>query len=337
MTRRAFSLIEVLISVVVLGLGLLGLAAVFPVVLAQQRSVTDASVGVSVERSAVAFLRGAVTRANEAGNTNAAGRRGWNVLLGDTQWSRLPTGSRHGPWTTATISAGASGQAAGFGMDPTDGALYLGGSASHLERIPVGARLSPTPYTSEAQPRFVWDFVPRRVDQGRPGTDADDAVQVAVFVRRLDAGLRLSPGVTLSDALTGGMPGAPATPDQNRRVAVAVDASGRPANDGVGVTGRNYSPIVQAVYRLDPGDLTKVDFQNTPLRPFLLQIGQQFVDQIGEVHRVVQVVGGGTPYAVVEPALSSELTRVAGDQGGAWMLATPHLPAAVSVLTIERR
>ena len=51
MNRRAFSLIEGLIAVLVLGVGLLGLAAVFPVVITQQRDAVDVIQGMALRRA----------------------------------------------------------------------------------------------------------------------------------------------------------------------------------------------------------------------------------------------------------------------------------------------
>jgi Tfp pilus assembly protein PilV len=48
----AFSLIEVLISVLVLALGLLGLGAMFPVIIRQQRQATDATLGTMAANAA---------------------------------------------------------------------------------------------------------------------------------------------------------------------------------------------------------------------------------------------------------------------------------------------
>ncbi len=56
--RRAFSLIEILIAVIILGLGLLGLAALFPVVIREQRIGTDNVLGVTVANSARAIVDG---------------------------------------------------------------------------------------------------------------------------------------------------------------------------------------------------------------------------------------------------------------------------------------
>ena len=49
---RGFTLIEVLIGVLVLSLALLGLGALFPVVLREQRIARETVLGVSVQRSA---------------------------------------------------------------------------------------------------------------------------------------------------------------------------------------------------------------------------------------------------------------------------------------------
>src|SRR5690606_17226744 len=55
--KRAFSLVEVLIAILVLGLGMLGLGAVFPAVISEQRRSFDSISGESVARQVEALLR----------------------------------------------------------------------------------------------------------------------------------------------------------------------------------------------------------------------------------------------------------------------------------------
>jgi len=54
--RRAFTLVEVLMAAVVLAIGLIGLAAVFPVVITQQREAVDKSQAITAAASADALL-----------------------------------------------------------------------------------------------------------------------------------------------------------------------------------------------------------------------------------------------------------------------------------------
>ena len=56
-TRPGFSLVEVLIAILILGLGMLGLAAVFPVVIAQQREAVDTVRGEAAASTAEAIVR----------------------------------------------------------------------------------------------------------------------------------------------------------------------------------------------------------------------------------------------------------------------------------------
>ncbi|MFN9951596.1 MAG: prepilin-type N-terminal cleavage/methylation domain-containing protein, partial [bacterium] len=68
---RAFTLIEVLLGVLILGLGLLGLASVFPLVVKQQRAAQDVVRGVAAAGGAEAVLRG------HSVLNDPSGKKGW--------------------------------------------------------------------------------------------------------------------------------------------------------------------------------------------------------------------------------------------------------------------
>jgi type II secretory pathway pseudopilin PulG len=317
---RAFSLVEVLISIVVLALGLLGLAAVFPAVVSQQRQATDSVLGASAQNSVTTYLKGSFAL-NKASYPNSpaggiipdSNQRGWMLLAGNTAWSpplAFP-GYLDGDFVMPTGNSGDP-----IAIDPATGKLTItglggpgawnpGGTTSI--DLPAAERLNPAPFTAGSQPLYVWDVAARRVAAGVTPNAAndrlglqDDSVQLAIFIRRIDTGIRKPIGRSLSDVLGGNVPAA------DQRVPVAEDATSlRPTFDGMGGgTAPNYSNI-HAIsfdfhnYDVTNPDTTKQRFDrlrldtsgNFPqLVPYVQQIGQKFVDSWGVVHTVSSLV-----------------------------------------------
>lgn len=280
---RGFSLIEVLVSVVVLALGLLGLAAVFPTVVRQQRLASDGVEGASLERSVrewVSNHAGLNSKVANAARPNAQGlfaradRRGWMTLLGEPGWSEMintnsmqfPTyWSYQGEWVVPNTQGGSE---IGINIDRATGNMLVGGAASYDDAsamfsggvpIPLVERLIPTPdLAAGVTPRFVYDFAARRIDVGvqraaNPNNTTfvniasnDDQIEIAVFVRRIDSSIRVPQGSSLANVLLSRN----VTPAQ-RRVPVAADGANRPTNDGQGLpTGLNYSGLHLANFDL---------------------------------------------------------------------------------------
>ncbi|MBU6414070.1 MAG: hypothetical protein KGS45_11415 [Planctomycetes bacterium] len=215
----AFSLIEVLIGVLILALGLLGLAAVFPVVVRQQRTAADQTQGLIVARNAEAYLRGhTLTTTRSVPNASVPGggllapsdpipeqnRRGLDILRyqGVTATNPYSTWSfnaanpdRPGPWEIPTYSlvytnpdrgnmlVAATNQTAGVQFAQRD-RLWPAAYSS------VDTRVDDNKYANE--PRYIWDVATRRVDPGTPSNVGDDGIQFAVFVRRIDSSIRVS-------------------------------------------------------------------------------------------------------------------------------------------------
>lgn len=386
--RGGFSLIEVLISITVLSLALLGLAAVFPAVVKQQQRASDSAQGDSASRSAQDFV-GGLEFMNKPTDLSlfapyltggGAERyvdnyaRGWTSLLVDTRWSLAsprdadsPESGRRvtGKWEVPTITTG--GGTAVLSMDKATGDLTIGKIATATDpnnagfvRVKTSERLSPRPFSTGADPRFVWDIAARRTYSGRLNAGVltpdllHDGIEVAVFVRRIDSAIRLTGDTTLVQVL-----GDPASvPTGARRVPVAADAAGRPSNDGRGGDTPSYSPIWSVAFkrvkrtdvptgesRYEP-DLIDVTAPVVPtgttadaatVAQYAGQIGQKLLGLSGTVFTVIDLVrdptDGRTVTAVrVEPSLrrqdftkDSELKDVPPVE----VLMTPQVPAAV--------
>lgn len=328
----AFSLIEVLIAVLVLGVGLLGLASVFPVVITQQRQASDVIMG----RAASAAVRDAILTNPDIvgelasqdgrldpgepdtadgvpnngqgevifgqGNNFASDEVRYNPVTGfsylweaDWRWGdgslRLPAS-----YLTDFIRDG--------GMrfrDPLE--RSLAGVPGAAPDLPVAARLFPQPGAFPGQafdgPQFVWDFVPRR--------SATGSIQLAVFVRRIDTGIRVPSGRTLSDLLLRipsdpelhpvGRDPATGEPTLNGTGEYAIPVSARalaiPSSDYQASREYNANPQIPVLLdglRLQVSGETEVStVRGAELRYAALR-GQRIVDNFGVVRRVVEVL-----------------------------------------------
>jgi type II secretory pathway pseudopilin PulG len=374
-TRAAFSLVEVLISIVVLALGLLGLAAVFPAVVGQQRAATDSVLGQAVQNAVESYLLNQA-RLNQASVPNpltdppanpirAANQRGVQLLTANNAWSPPvnPAGTRHndlaGDWSPVSTTLGGGP----ISLDAATGLMRITGTAGGnppsptIIDIPLTQRLSPLPYSTSSQPLYVWDFVARRIPAGRTPVSAtdtfgleDDSVQLAVWVRRIDTGIRKPVNKNLADVLTGTGLAAPT----DRRVPVAEDTnSTRPTFDGLG--GSN-APNYSGIHRVDwdlaaalPGNSRHVYPQGSyitldptnafpQLTPYARLAGQKLVDSFGVVHTVTNFLDRDpadltTTIEVTPPIDLGDYTYwPSGLARGFWF--TTQVPAAVFVITV---
>lgn len=365
---RGFSLVEILIAVFVLALGLVGLAAIFPTVVRQQQVSSDQVVALSASRSAIASLRGnrELGRAMEeqgvvVGNdllhvsstetgVTAQQLMGWHVLTWNQGWSPagqwvlpvgapLSVGATTGELLIGTTPARIRPSFGNVSRTPVDTLVQRGGV-----RIPITDRLWPSPINNTpgaptTSPRFVWDMVARRVDAGLahgsattsagvPPTYRDDDVEIAIFVRHIDPGIRAGAAQTVGDALLpNGTTGIP------RALPVGADAqTGMPTLDGTGA----YSAPRALEYRVR--DRTGVNRREIDLKgertlallPLAGQMGQLLLDDVGVVHRVTEVIGPSpSDRAVFRVAVDPEMSLDLGT-----VVYTPQVPASVEVYRV---
>ncbi|MEK6701819.1 MAG: prepilin-type N-terminal cleavage/methylation domain-containing protein [Planctomycetota bacterium] len=321
-TRAGFTLVEVLIGVLVLSLALLGLGALFPVVLREQRMARETVVGVSVQRSAAAYFENS-GGLNPPGQPNGAPPiSGWVKLRPalTTRWECTLD-----PFRPYLYPYPASGNMA---IGP------LGGSTP----LPLTDRLFPGGVNST--PTMVWDMaVCRSVPSGAISNGMQQqlspqmtAMRVAVFTRRIDPKIRVRPGFTLYQDLEAGVV-----------QAVAVDNSGTPTLNGIG----NYAvplyagvfvaptPVLNGMYPvlvLDAANSTAAAIRGAS------QVGQLLVDNLGIVRTVTSVDG----YRLtVTPPMDKNAKRVsdnysAGTGEGLQVTFTPGVASTAAVLTIRR-
>lgn len=273
---RAFSLVEVLIAVLVLALGLLGLGAVFPMVMREQRIATETTLGLSARNAAEQMLFSNAAFARDGGP-------GWGALreyVIDNQQNR-------GDWVAVVPERSDLAQL---------NAYLLPDASSPTAVIPLAQRLYPLPYSTGEQPRFVWDLAARLVDPGRPDTSP---LRVALFLRPIDPGIRTSQGDNGARSLTATLVD-PSIPGRDRRNPVSLDRDGRPTLDGTRQRGAQYATPVVAEAAIGPGVDPDVHNQlvlQNVLQPsmddevggvLLVTPGQRFLDRDGRLYTVTQ-------------------------------------------------
>ncbi len=287
--RTAFSLVEVLIAILVLSLGLLGLGAVFPTILRQQRLATQTTLGLTAQNAAGPIL---------GSNDNfRPGGRGWPALR---EYVLVATGGTDGEWIPVEPEATDPGHLGSYILsDPND--------PTNPVFLPLSQRLYPLPYSTEVEPRFVWDMAARITDTADP---ANSPLMVAVFLRPIDTGIK--PGfrdagsgnrepyslvATLLDKNLG---------NRFRRNPISVNSNGEPTFDGRRDRSARYAtPIVAELgspgIEIDPRFFALVDVlslgtDDAIAVTLLAQRGQRFIDRNGEVFTVAAVerdrVGG---------------------------------------------
>lgn len=365
--RRGFSLIEILIAIVVLSIGLLGLAAIFPVVIREQRIASDRILAEPAADQAEAFLKAhrvLNTPDPEPDPDLPANDPRRNL----TRWERFATrssgttpqlfiyDSRAGTGSDLRVVDEIKVVASGRGPTLADLSLEWDLNEDPIV-IPVAQRLIPGPEESGQDPRFVWDFVLYRPNA--------EILRAIVFVRRIDQNIRVprrdrddDPDLgrlTLADVLMGryGVRGI------ERRIPVGVSrATGAPTNDGTG----EYSPILlaqvdvvltrQLALNAERPDLVVVDVGmagNWPARQETLlgRVGQLIVMRSSPtelaIHRVVGVpteaeigrtIGNDRVVLRVEPPLQSNSIVEPQFFGYRQVFFTPQIPAAVRIVDL---
>lgn len=342
----AFSLIEVMLGVLILALGLLGLAAVMPAVVAQQRTAANTTLGVSVIESAKSYIA-------QRTDFNRVGRRfPTGDQLGIGVWHFNDFWSRDYEW------------AAPVEVDEKTGTFSLGVNPQTDVVIPVGERLWPSPGSGRGAPMFVWDFSARRVPSNwqLEGDDPDTLkpeIEIVVFVRRIDPGIRPSGGKTLWNLLVD--PSDPFWEPDFLAVGEQMN-TGLPTLNGTGV----YSLPKRLDVRFDPLpgesrtrlvllDETSTGFiamgqpnggQNNNdaiLRNLASTPGQKLVDNLGNIHTVIGP-DPDDPDAILladpVPAWVNTESEVGLPGVEVWdslhqVIFTPQIPAAVEVFRLR--
>lgn len=365
----AFTLIEVLMSIFVLALGLLGLGALIPGIIREQRVASDRTLGIVVANDARAYLNarpdllrlGLKPRVGTGLSTGTGREFGFGSLLLDDEWSEAYE------WDLAGLDVG---------VYEDEGNVVIGDRVGGVDpaRIPLSDRLYPTPASNLDEPQFVWDFVARRLppieDDGfsllvdseytptSPSPELSQwraGLEIAVFVRRVDTGIRVPARETGYTVMLGLASGNPIMPVGLTEMGALTGAGG---NTGQGeiyappmTLAAEYDGRRSNVLRLEgdgaasgpiPGGSVALD---NKLR-LASQVGQQLVDNLGNVYTVEETLDFGSNFAEVRvrPGIDGWIPRTSGgtprwDDEAAWteirqVVFVPQPPATVIVFRV---
>ncbi|MDX2016326.1 MAG: hypothetical protein SFY95_01645, partial [Planctomycetota bacterium] len=362
------------LAVVVLALGLLGIAAVFPVVIRQQRDSRDQTLSVGMLQAAPAMLEAA---AEGKGLLSPAQHWYDDRALSSTSNPVFPPPPASNPpvpfdpyasvqydyrWETQFDWWGANfyqsrDRITVFERFRQRGELVIGGGTRAPESddlppvltgipfspdqrlvFPQSARLMPA-IGSGLDPEFVWDVVARRTRRG--------SVEIAVFIRRIDGRIPVQANERLADVLS--------EVDSNgrpRALAIAEDSGERSlGNGGVGNSGAVYSFVrsVGRAARSQPSvtivnareGTVELNDTTTPSTTLTLrQIGQKVVDETGVVRTVVDIDALSTTRfrLRLDPPFGENFSVNRPDLNAnqIQLIYTPQIPVAVQVREYAR-
>lgn len=341
----AFSLIEILVSVLILGLGLLGLGALFPVVLREQRIGTDNILGVVVTNNVKAALPHM--------DLNPL-LQGWNVgdtrdVWGNWRWRQAEGVAELdnedyelGEWWVARVDNNGD---ATFGDDASN---------NHQVLVPLRSRLYPFAGAGSSRPQYVWDIAVHRVPDFVPGNPSRfDPLHAVIFVRRVDPRIRIDegPNVTLLGAFVDR-----SLPANQWRLPVGREPGNSilPTLDGTdGAGGVAYSEPIVADRGVDfdfdasippalvPGRyISNLNVGAANGRAALLaQPNQRLVDNLGNIYTVEVIendpANAGRKRVRVNPPIPESLrTNDANRPRIVQFVFTPQVPAGVAVVEV---
>ena len=354
--RRGFTLIEVLIGVIVLALGLLGLAAVFPVVVREQKIATEQTLGASAVEAVRAQLLGNTGLTLQSTSSTIGWASASVALQSYREEANTPPNNEWDPSDPWFIPGVHDNSDSGTTTYPSFelSANTIADTYASLdidrgeaaEPIPYTARLLPRPFIDGAEPRFVWDIALRA------SPVSPSSIEVAVFLRSIDPNIRVpkrerrSAGSTNRDrslltrsdvlawSITPGGFDANGLDESERRLPVVIETrTGRPTLDGDATQARRaYSvPFVMPVdIRATPaeGNILVIDASGTArhqsgvqvsdLVRYVRIVGQKLLGDDGRVYTVVGIPEDEPNGVIVSPPLRASRFTATGepDSGG---------------------
>jgi len=345
-----FTLVEVLLGIIILAIGLLGLAAVFPLVVKQQREAQDTVVGVASARGAEAII------AANVGLNSPLTTGGWAKLSWEMYKQAFNNkDSGRIPWKNVFQQLGTTNA-----IYDDAGVFRINSDQGQQNDVVIkpAERLFPAA-SSGASPLFVWDMAPALASPvtatALPALPTFQPLRVTVFVRRVDPGIRVPANKTLAQLLIDGKDGTGQTVTP-----VATDADGNATQNGLGVYSKFLTPTITRAYKrygATGGAFTVIEFGNATDAELgaVRQVGQQLVDIDGNIYTVIAlpdepdqeytnnentlrrsvVISPGLPTEFVS-ASSATATSSSTRWNDLQLLCTPQIPAAVTSFIVRR-